>query len=133
MHSEINDKLIHGELSYRIIGCAYEVHNTVGGGLLEKQYQKALAIEFARAEIKFQEQVHYPMGYKGELIGKRFLDFLVDDRVVVEIKRDEHFSRHNIEQVHGYLKLTGLELGLLIHFGREAVRFKRILNVQNPD
>lgn len=121
--------IVHAQLSYNIVGCAYEVYNELGKGLLEKQYQKAMAIEFSKRGITFQEQVYYPLEYMGEKIAKGFLDFLVENQIVVELKRGEHFSRNNINQVKGYLEFTGLQLGLLIHFGGETVKYKRILNI----
>ncbi len=78
--------LIYPELSYQIINCAYKVHNTLGGGLAEKDYQKALAIEFANQQILVTEQFYIPLSYCGNQIRKRFCDYLVDKKIVVEIK-----------------------------------------------
>lgn len=124
------DDILFPELSYTIVGCAYEVFNNLGSGLLEKQYQKAMATEFELKGLKFKEQVHYPLEYKGVSIGKGFMDFLVDDKVVVELKRGEHFSRNHINQVNAYLLHSGCQLGLLIQFAKDEVRVKRILNLR---
>lgn len=121
--------IIYPELSYQIVGCAFEVHNALGGGLLEKQYQKAMATELGIKGLKFQEQVHYPVEYKGVSIGKGFMDFLVEDKIVVELKRGNHFSRNHINQVNAYLLHSGCQLGLLIQFAKDEVRHKRILNI----
>jgi GxxExxY protein len=121
--------LLHPELSYAIIGCAFEVYNTIGSGHQEKNYQKALREEFKLKKLSFREQVHYPLNYKGEFIGKNFLDFLVDGKVVVEIKKGNIFSKRHIDQVLNYLKLTNMKLAILINFGSEGVAFKRIINL----
>lgn len=120
--------LIHPELSYALIGIAFAVHNELGAGHLEKIYQRAFAKELASKKLKFKEQVQYNVLYKGEPIGKSFLDFLVEDKVIIELKRNDKYSVKNIEQVSNYLKLSGLQLAILIHFSVDGVKFKRIVN-----
>jgi GxxExxY protein len=122
--------IIYPDLSYKIVGCAFEVYNALGGGLLESQYQRAMAKEFELRGLKFREQVHYPVEYKGVSIGKGFMDFLIEDKIVVELKRGEHFSRNHINQVNAYLLHSGCQLGLLIQFAKDEVRVKRILNLR---
>lgn len=68
--------------------------------------------------------------YKGELIGKYRLDFLIDDKIVLEIKKDKLFSKKNIEQTFAYLKSRKLKLGILANFTREGLKFKRIVNLE---
>ena len=123
------DDLVYPELSYSIIGCAYEVWDELGPGHLEKMYQKAMAIAFRNRKITFQEQVHYSLKFKSEIIGKGFLDFLVEDKIIVELKKDGHFSKTHIEQVLEYLKLSHIKLAILINFTTEGVKSKRIVNV----
>lgn len=124
------DDLIYPELSYKIIGCAFEVHNKIGIGYPEKYYQKSLSVEFKLQEIKFAEQVFYPFKYKEHLIGKNYLDFIVEEKIVVEIKRYNQFSKAHFDQVIKYLNVTGLQLALLITFGKEGVSFKRIVKTR---
>ncbi len=125
-----NKNILFPELSYQIIGCAFEVYNTLGAGLLEKQYQKAMSLEFKQKGVSFTEQTYYPVEYKGTNIGKGYMDFLVEEKVVVELKRGDHFSRTHINQVISYLKYSGLQLGILIHFTGDSVKHKRILNIE---
>ena len=116
------------DLSYQIVGCAYEVFNSIGPGHLEKYYQKALAIKFKNSALQFEEQVHYPLEFEGELIGHNYLDYVVDNKIVVEIKKDGRFSKANIDQVLKYLAVTKMKLALLVNFGLDGVKVKRIIN-----
>ena len=79
--------------------------------------------------IPHKEQVPYNIKYKNEIIGRYFLDFLIDGKIILEIKKDTNFRRTNIEQVVGYLKETNLRLGIIVNFTKEGVKFKRILNL----
>lgn len=124
----IKKDLLFPELSYEIIGAAYDVHNELGGGLLEKIYQKALSVAFRKRNLNFEEQVYHPIYFEGEKVGSGYFDFLVEQNVVVELKRTNHFSWAQIEQVVAYLKQSGKKLGILIHFGQDELRFKRIVN-----
>jgi len=121
--------LVYPELSYDIVGCAYDVYNEVGPGQLEKYYQNAMAISFKLKGWAFQEQVYHPLKFKGEVIGKTFLDFVVDGKIVVELKRTERYSKSHLDQVLNYLKLSELKLALLINFSETEVSFKRVLNI----
>lgn len=124
------DELIYGDLTRKIIGAVFEVHNNSGSGLLEKHYQRALAEELRRKEIKFVEQYPVELNYKDISIGKYFLDFFIEDKLVLEIKSTPHFSRDHIEQTLNYLKSLDLKLGLLVHFGKDGAKFKRIVNIR---
>ncbi|MDP2947737.1 MAG: GxxExxY protein [Nanoarchaeota archaeon] len=116
------------ELSYKIIGALFEVHNNLGSGHHEKYYQRALAEELKRQNLIFQEQVYAPLLFKEENVGKYYLDFLIDDNIVLEIKKVDRFSKRHIDQVLAYLKIKNLKLGILANFGQNDVKFKRIIN-----
>ncbi|TSC68940.1 MAG: hypothetical protein G01um101470_1099 [Parcubacteria group bacterium Gr01-1014_70] len=120
--------LVHPELSYKIIGCAFGVHNALGQGRQEKYYQRALAQEFRNKGLIFIEQVYYPVLFKEKQIGKNFLDFLVNNQVIVEIKKGDRYSKQHIDQVLEYLKVSDKQLAILINFGSQSVHFKRIIN-----
>lgn len=125
--------LVFPELSFIVVGCAYEVFNELGPGHTEKNYQKAFTIVFEEKKIKFQEQVYYPLKFKDRIIGKGFLDFLVEDKLIVELKKDETFAKTHIDQVLNYLKLSNLKLAILLNFTKQGVKFKRIVNInQEP-
>lgn len=98
-----NKDLLYADLTDKIIKAAFNVYNRLGDDLLEKYYQKALAIEFQALGLKFAEQLMVPLLYNGISIGRYFLDFLVEDKVAVEIKKNNNFGAKNIEQLHSYL------------------------------
>jgi GxxExxY protein len=125
-----NPELVYPELSYKLVGLAYTVSNELGFGHLEKIYQRAYAKELSLEKLKFKEQVPYSVFYKGESIGKSYLDFLVEDKIIIELKRNDIFSKKHIDQVLNYLKISDLKLALLIHFSKEGVKYKRIVNVK---
>ena len=123
------DDLIYPELSYKIIGCAYEVFNELGFGHHEKFYQKALAIAFKKQGVAFKEQVYTPLKFMDETVGKLFFDFIVEDKIVVELKKSNFYSKTNIDQVNEYIKTSKMQLALLINFTSNGVIYKRLLNI----
>lgn len=123
--------IIEKDLSYKIVGVLFEVYNNLGGGYQEKYYQRAIAKELKNSGLKFKEQVKIPLKFKEESIGKYFLDFLVEDKIVLEIKASSKFFTRDIKQILAYLKSTNIELGILANFSRNGLKFKRILKGQN--
>lgn len=123
-------ELVYEELSFKIVGVLFEVDNQLGNGFQERYYQKAIAKEFRNREIQFKEQVHVPLMYKEEKLGDYYLDFVIEDKIAIEIKKDKRFSQRNITQLHAYLKASGLKLGILANFTSDGVKFKRILNIR---
>jgi GxxExxY protein len=109
-------------LTEKIIGCAIEVQRQLGPGLLESVYESALCIEFKRAGLRYVRQVGIPVTYKGELIGEHRPDLIVEDTVVVEIKRVERMEPVHIAQMVTYLRITELKVGLIINFNCATLR-----------
>lgn len=128
MHDLKRNDLLYPELSFQIVGCAFEVHNELGFGFKESIYQKALALAFQEKKLSFTEQVLYQIKFKEQVIAKRYFDFVVEDKIVVEIKKDDKFSKANIDQTIDYLKTSKLKLAILINFGKEGVIYKRLIN-----
>lgn len=122
--------LLYPELSYKIIGCAYDVYNELGEGHHEKYYQRAMALLYNERKIAYKEQVYCPLKFQEKIIGKLFFDFLVEDKIIVELKKGNHFSKRHIEQVLEYLKTSNLQLAIIINFGSDKVYFKRIVNIK---
>ncbi len=119
--------LIEPELSYLIVGILFEVYNELGPGHREQAYQSAVGHALQEAHIRFQEQVYSPLQYHGKKIGKYFLDFLIEGRVILELKQGNHFSKINFQQVTDYLQTTNIPLAILANFTHHGVVFRRIL------
>jgi len=126
----MDNKVIYPELSYKIIGIIFEVYNDLGYGYQEKYYQRAITKLFRRIDIEFREQVRIPLKFQNDKIGNYFLDFLIENKIVLEIKRGNRFSKRDIQQIYAYLKASRLKLGILINFTSKGVKFKRILNIK---
>ena len=104
-------------LSYKVIGCAMEVYKTLGPGLLESVYQKALMKELELNNIYAESEVSVDIVYKGCNVGEGLrIDILVEDQLIIEIKSVEELHRVHYKQLTSYLKLTGKKVGLLINF-----------------
>ena len=123
------DDLIYPELSYKVVGILYNVYNEVGYGHKEKFYQNALSIAFEQAKINFKEQVYAPLKFRGSNIGRYYFDFLIENKIVLEIKKDPIFRSKNIEQIYSYLIVNNLKLGILANFSKDRVVTKRIVNI----
>ena len=118
----------HAEITYKIIACAMEVHRILGPGYPEYIYHRALMIEFKLQDIKFEDQYDIKIYFKGEQIGVRRVDFLVEKIIPVEIKATSAISNINIAQAKNYLEAGGIDTGLLINFGAISLQFKRMIN-----
>ena len=115
------------ELTGKVIGCAMEVHGILGNGFQEVIYQRALARELALQGIGFSREHEMSITYKGERIGKRRVDFFVEEQVMVEIKAVSELQDVHLAQAINYLEAYGLEVGLLINFGSRSLQFKRVM------
>ena len=118
----------HEEITYKIIACAMEVHKKLGPGYPEYIYHRALIIEFKLQNVTFISEYEIKIYYKGELVGLRKVDFLVEGIIPVEIKATMELSDLNIAQAKNYLEAGGIEIGLLINFGTSSLQFKRMIN-----
>jgi len=112
------------ELTEKVIGCAYRVHQQLGAGFLEKVYENALRIELEEAGLRVKQQQPIPVRYHGQLVGDFFADLLVEDRLIVELKAVQNLAKEHEVQLVNYLAATGIEDGLLLNFG-SSVEVKR--------
>ena len=120
-------ELLYKQLSFAIIGAAMEVHRILGAGFLESVYQAALEKELTLRGIPFKHQVELPVMYKDELIGIYKADFVVDEKIIVEIKSVSRLnSAHDAQAIH-YLTATGIELALLLNFGGGSLAYRRVV------
>jgi GxxExxY protein len=120
-------EIVFKELSYAIVGAGMEVHTVLGSGFLENVYQIALAHEFTLRKIPFEAQKNLPVQYKDISIGDYVADFLVDEKIIVEIKAISNLNDSHEAQAHHYLAATGLRLAILMNFGSPSLQYKRIL------
>ena len=127
----IKGDLLYPELSYQLIGILFDVHNTLGYGYLEKYYQKAIAALFKKLKIPYREQVLVEIKVGDEVIAKGYADFMIDEKIILEIKKGDSFRKNNIDQLYSYLKMTGLKLGILANFTSKGLLYKRIVNIRN--
>ena len=118
-------------LSGQVIGCAIEVHRALGTGFLESVYDNALAIELARNNIDYKRQFQIAVTYKNGPVGRFVADYLVDNMLILELKAIDELNSNAQAQVLNYLKATGLQVGLLLYFGRTKLEIKRlVLNLE---
>jgi GxxExxY protein len=116
------------EVTHGIIGCAMQVHRTLGNGFLELIYQRAMELEMAAKGIAFEREKELPIHYLGEEIGVTRVDFLIEGNVMVELKAVSRLDEIHIAQVLNYLKTYQKPVGLLINFGAKSLEFKRMHN-----
>ncbi len=119
--------LLYKDLSYKIIGAAMEVHRSLGPGLWETVYARALARELALRGISFQKEVFIPVAYRGEEIGRYRADFVIEEKILLELKAVSSFSSDHLGQALRYLTGKNLRLAILLNFGRSSLQFTRII------
>ncbi len=124
----INEQYAYSELTSKIIGCALEVHKTLGNGFQEVIYQRALEIEMNLAGIDAKREFEMPIYYRDYKIGTRRVDFLVAGTVSVELKAVTKLEDVHFAQAINYLEAYNLEIGLLINFGEPSLVVKRLTN-----
>jgi len=112
---------------YNIVGCALEVINELGHGLLEKPYENAMAVELGLVGIPFRQQARFPVNYKEIQVGEYIPDLIVYDKVVIEIKTIEHIGNHEAGQMLNYLKISGLKVGVVLNFKHSKLEWKRFV------
>ena len=121
-----SEKLLLKDEVFQIVGCAIEVLNTIGHGLVEKPYENALAIEFLLRKIPFSQQPSYDVFYKGHKIGLFVPDLIVFDAVVVDTKVIDKITDHERGLMLNYLRITGLRVGVILNFKHRKLEWERI-------
>lgn len=124
----MNSNIIYKEESFRIIGKCFDVYNILGGGLLEVVYKDALEYEFKSAGIPFTREKEYKIHYKDITLPHTFYaDFVVMDKIILEVKSIASFAAVHTAQLLNYLAISNMKLGLLVNFGPEKVEYKRVV------
>lgn len=123
-------EVLYSDESYKIKGAMFEVHNQLGCGFLEKVYQEALAEEFSLRGIPFEREKHFHVIYKGKQLEQDYIaDFICYGKIIVELKATDTLTSIHESQVINYLKITGLKLGILVNFGEQFLKPRRLLNL----
>lgn len=122
-------KLKYEDITKNIIGASFDVHKFLGNGFQEVIYQRALSFEFLKRNLDFAREVDQEIFYKDikEPIGVRRVDFIVENKVIVEIKAVAELNEVHLAQALNYLKVYQYEIGLLINFGSKSMAFKRLI------
>ena len=125
--------MILDEITYKINGCAMKVHNTLGNGFQEVIYQRCLAIEMKRAGLEFGREVEQNIYYNSTMVGTRRADFLVEEKIIVELKALINLEDVHLAQAKNYVVAYDFPIGLLINFGSTSLQFKKVFNKKYQD
>ena len=125
MHTN-GEKLLLKDEVFQVVGCAIEVLNTLGHGLVEKPYENALVVEFLLRRIPFQQQPSFDVLYKGHKIGLFVPDLIAFNSLVVDTKVIDRISDHERGLMLNYLRITGLRVGLILNFKHPKLEWQRI-------
>ncbi len=121
-------EILHKELSYKIVGILFDVHTQLGNRYQEKYYQRAVEEALLEKELIFKKEISVDLKYNDKTIGKYYLDFLIDNKIILELKAVPNFVPKDFKQVLGYLKAKNLALGILANFQTDSLTYKRIIN-----
>ncbi len=113
------------EITREILKVAFKVHKTLGFGFLEKVYQNAMVIEFKKNGLKVEAEKPIKVYYENNVVGEYQADLVIEDKIIVELKAVEELNKKFEVQLVNYLTATGLEVGLLLNFGKESLQYKR--------
>jgi len=120
-------EILFKELSFALVGTAMEVHKVLGPGFLEAVYQAALEHELKLRGIPFVQQLHLPVTYKSILVGDYIADFVIDGKIILEIKSVSKLNASHQAQAMHYLVATGYRLAILLNFGQGSLEQRRIV------
>lgn len=127
MNNQKENKYPETELTRKIIGLAFSVYNKLGPGYPEKIYQQALASDFTESGLSFKKENYCRIIYNGLRIGYFYVDFVVEDKVVVELKARGDIYQKDIAQVLAYLKEKTIKVGIILFFGKSGIKIKRLV------
>ncbi|MFH1228637.1 MAG: GxxExxY protein [Planctomycetota bacterium] len=121
------NKFKHGDISYQILNAAFEVHNALGCGFLEKVYENALIYELQLRGIKVTQQKDATVYYKSKTVGIYTADLIVENKVIIELKVAQEITKIHQAQLLNYLKATGCEVGLILNFAKPKLEYERMV------
>ena len=123
----MEDRILHKDLSYKIVGLAIQVRKELGFGFLEKVYENALMVLLEENGIKAEQQVPIKVNFHGRVIGNYIADILVEDSIILELKAIDRITKYEMAQTLNYLKATGFKLALILNFGKEGLSHERVV------
>ena len=123
--------MLYEETTEKILEACFEVSNELGSGYLESVYEKALLIALRQKGLKAINQVPLKVKFRGEIVGEFFIDILVEDKILIELKSATALTKESYAQKINYLKATGLEIDLLVNFGTPKIEYRRFVNKFN--
>ena len=126
--SRKHGKFLYGELTDKIIELAIKIHKKLGAGFIEKVYEKALMIELKKTNMRFEKQMPRRVEYDGILMGDQRVDFIIENKVIVELKAVTELGTIHKAQMISYLKTANKKVGLLLNFARPQLEIKRVMN-----
>lgn len=124
----MSESLLHGDLTFKIIGIGMQVHSTLGHGFLEKVYENSMMVALRSAGIFAEQQVPIKVVFEGVIVGDYFADILVEKKVILELKASERITDFHKAQALNYLKATGIDLALILNFGAKSFEHHRLIN-----
>lgn len=124
--------LLYSDLTYKIRGALFNVYNELGYGHKEQVYQRALTSEFQELKIAYKQEKSLSVTYKGKQVGNYRPDFVIEEKIILEIKAVEFITKVFGTQLINYLKTTGFKLGLLVNFGGPKLYIKRLVWTEYP-
>ncbi|MDQ2746703.1 MAG: GxxExxY protein [Acidobacteriota bacterium] len=123
--------MIHEEITGKILEACFEVSSELGIGYLESVYEKSLLIALRQKGLKAENQIPLQVKFRGQNVGEYFVDILVEEKVLIELKVASGLSKENFAQTINYLKATDLDVGLLVNFGTPKIEYRRFINKFN--
>ena len=120
-----DEKILYKSLSYKIVGCFYEIYNQLGPGFKESVYRKALSIEFDIQKIHYEEEKRLLIKYKDRNVGTYIPDFIIENKIIIELKAVDILPKLYELQLYYYLKGTDFRLGYLVNFGGKKIDIRR--------
>ena len=124
--------ILDSDLSQQVIGAFYSVYNELGYGFLEGIYENAMAIALQELGLRVERQVPWGVAFRGQIVGEYRTDLIVDQRLILEIKAGSGISPAHEAQLLNYLKVTGLQSGLVLNFGPKAEFRRKVFSLKNP-
>jgi len=121
-------EILHKNLSYKLNGIFYYIHNKLGRYCSHKQYADAMEIVFKEKRVDYKREIDTPVEFSGELIKGNIIDFLVDNTIPIDIKTEKYITKADFMQMKRYLKATNRKLGIIVNFRQRSLEPKRVIN-----